>query len=77
MVSTLLYYLEGDMFTSPAQCIVNTVNIVGVMGKGIALAFKEKYPDMFLEYKKTSGSVLYTVEGKNTFLAYSTAMISL
>lgn len=52
MVSTLLYYLEGDMFTSPAQCIVNTVNIVGVMGKGIALAFKEKYPDMFLEYKK-------------------------
>lgn len=52
MVSTLLYYLEGDMFTSPAQCIVNTVNMVGVMGKGIALAFKEKYPDMFLEYKK-------------------------
>ena len=40
------------MFTSPAQCIVNTVNIVGVMGKGIALAFKEKYPDMFAEYKK-------------------------
>lgn len=40
------------MFTSPAQCIVNTVNIVGVMGKGIALTFKEKYPDMFLEYKK-------------------------
>lgn len=48
----LLQYIEGDMFTSPAQCIVNTVNIVGVMGKGIALTFKEKYPDMFLEYKK-------------------------
>ncbi|MCI7675089.1 MAG: macro domain-containing protein [Phascolarctobacterium sp.] len=48
----MLYYLEGDIFTSPAQCIVNTVNIVGVMGKGIALAFKEKYPDMFAEYKK-------------------------
>lgn len=33
--------------------------------------------DMFPEYKKTSESVLYRVEGKNTFLAHSTAMISL
>lgn len=33
--------------------------------------------DMFPEYKKTSESFLYRVEGKNTFLAHSTAMISL
>ena len=33
--------------------------------------------DMFPEYKKTSESALYRVEGKNTFLAHSTAMISL
>ena len=33
--------------------------------------------DMFPEYKKTSESVLYRVEEKNTFLAHSTSMISL
>lgn len=30
----VIKYLEGDIFTSPAQVIVNTVNTVGVMGKG-------------------------------------------
>ena len=36
-------YIEGNIFDSPAQVIVNTVNTVGVMGKGIALSFKKKY----------------------------------
>ena len=40
----------GDMFRSEAQTLVNTVNCVGVMGKGIALAFKDRFPDMFREY---------------------------
>lgn len=31
---------------------MNTVNVVGVMGKGIALEFKERYPDMYKAYKK-------------------------
>lgn len=43
-------YLKGDIFTSNAQVIVNTVNCKGVMGKGLALAFKQKYPDMFAVY---------------------------
>ncbi len=47
----MLVYLKGDIFNSPAQVIVNTVNTVGVMGKGIALTFKQKYPDMFKEYQ--------------------------
>jgi O-acetyl-ADP-ribose deacetylase (regulator of RNase III) len=47
----MLIYLKGDIFNSPAQVIVNTVNTVGVMGKGIALTFKQKYPDMFREYQ--------------------------
>lgn len=43
-------YLKGDIFTSDAQVIVNTVNCKGVMGKGLALAFKQRYPDMFATY---------------------------
>lgn len=44
-------YIEGNIFDSPAQVIVNTVNTVGVMGKGIALEFKKRYPDMFMAYR--------------------------
>lgn len=42
--------LIGDMFASGMQTIVNTVNCVGIMGKGIALLFKKEYPDMFEDY---------------------------
>ena len=47
----MIQYIEGDLFQSPAQVIVNTVNTVGVMGRGIALSFKERYPDMFVRYR--------------------------
>ena len=47
-----LTYVEGDLLTSPAQTLVNTVNLVGVMGKGIALRFKQVYPEMFREYQE-------------------------
>lgn len=40
----------GNIFESKCSTIVNTVNCVGVMGKGIALEFKKRYPDMFMEY---------------------------
>ncbi|GAC1391751.1 MAG: hypothetical protein NVSMB38_13120 [Ktedonobacteraceae bacterium] len=45
-------YRKGDIFESDTQVIVNTVNCKGVMGKGLALAFKQKYPDMFDVYKQ-------------------------
>lgn len=48
----MITYVEGDIFSSPAQVIVNAVNTVGVMGKGIALAFKNRYPKMFEVYKE-------------------------
>jgi O-acetyl-ADP-ribose deacetylase (regulator of RNase III) len=41
----------GDLFTSRAQTLVNTVNCVGVMGKGIALGFKQRFPDMYDDYE--------------------------
>jgi uncharacterized protein YwgA/O-acetyl-ADP-ribose deacetylase (regulator of RNase III) len=34
------------------HALVNTVNTVGIMGKGVALAFKKRYPDMYLDYVK-------------------------
>lgn len=39
-----------DIFTSTCDYIVNPVNCVGVMGKGLALEFKKRYPQMFKDY---------------------------
>ena len=47
-----LKHINGNIFNSKCQTIVNTVNCVGVMGKGIALVYKLRYPNMFKEYKE-------------------------
>ena len=47
----MITYMSGDLFRSPAKVLVNTVNTVGVMGKGIALKFKRIYPEMFEAYR--------------------------
>lgn len=44
--------LIGNLFESEKKTLVNTVNCVGVMGKGIALEFKKRYPDMYKEYQE-------------------------
>ncbi|MDO8725633.1 MAG: macro domain-containing protein [Candidatus Methanoperedens sp.] len=44
--------VHGDIFTSDAEVIVNTVNCVGAMGKGIALEFKKRYPDLYAAYRQ-------------------------
>ena len=44
--------IKGNIFNTKCQTIVNTVNCVGVMGKGIALVHKLRYPEMYLEYKE-------------------------
>jgi O-acetyl-ADP-ribose deacetylase (regulator of RNase III)/uncharacterized protein YwgA len=44
--------LIGDLFLSDAQTLVNTVNCVGVMGKGVAQKFKQLFPIMFEDYVK-------------------------
>jgi O-acetyl-ADP-ribose deacetylase (regulator of RNase III) len=41
----------GDIFKADADAIVNTVNCVGIMGRGIALQFKNAYPANFKAYK--------------------------
>lgn len=50
--------IRGNIFNTKAQTIVNTVNCVGVMGKGIALVFKLRYPQMFNIYKSHCRSKL-------------------
>lgn len=47
----MLTTIQGDLFASQAQTLVNTVNCVGVMGKGIALEFKNRFPAMFRDYR--------------------------
>ncbi|MEQ9716488.1 MAG: macro domain-containing protein [Candidatus Asgardarchaeum sp.] len=48
----MFLYIEGNLFEAPAQTLVNTVNTVGAMGKGLAKEFKRLFPDMFNEYQK-------------------------
>lgn len=45
------YRKEGSIFESGTQALVNPVNTVGVMGKGLALEFKNRFFDNFIVYK--------------------------
>lgn len=47
----MIRYSNGDMFDASADALVNTVNLVGVMGKGVALQFKERFKYNFQVYK--------------------------
>ncbi len=42
---------QGDILRAKAEALVNTVNCVGVMGRGIALQFKKVFPENFKEYR--------------------------
>ena len=48
----MIHVLLGDLFDSEAQTWVNTVNCVGIMGKGVALGFKKRFPEMFEDYER-------------------------
>jgi O-acetyl-ADP-ribose deacetylase (regulator of RNase III) len=43
--------VNGDIFKSKCDTIVIPVNIVGVMGKGLALEFRKKYPELYDQYR--------------------------
>ena len=45
-------FLQGNLLDAPTEALVNTINTVGVMGKGIALMFKEAFPDNFRAYEE-------------------------
>ena len=47
----MIEFKRGNLLESKAEALVNTVNTVGVMGKGVALMFKEAYPENFKAYE--------------------------
>lgn len=49
-------YTKGNLLDDSADALVNTVNEVGVMGKGIALMFKERFPDNTAAYERACAS---------------------
>jgi O-acetyl-ADP-ribose deacetylase (regulator of RNase III) len=57
----MLTYHRTSLLTSKAQTLVNTVNTVGVMGKGLAADFKHRYPAMYQEYRRVCTSKLLEV----------------
>jgi O-acetyl-ADP-ribose deacetylase (regulator of RNase III) len=46
----VIEFKQGDILEANAEALVNTVNCVGIMGRGIALQFKEAFPDNFKAY---------------------------
>lgn len=49
---------NGDMFAANADALVNPVNCVGTMGKGLALQFKKRFPDAFHAYSHACADAL-------------------
>ncbi len=47
----MIRFTQGNLLDADAEALVNTVNTVGVMGKGVALMFKEAYPENFKAYE--------------------------
>lgn len=48
----MIKYIQGNLLESNVSALVNTVNTVGIMGKGVALQFKNQFPNNFKEYTK-------------------------
>jgi O-acetyl-ADP-ribose deacetylase (regulator of RNase III) len=48
----MIHIESGNLLESKAEALVSTVNCVGIMGKGIALQFKQAFPENFKAYEK-------------------------
>lgn len=46
----MIRFVRGNLLEAEVEAVVNTVNTVGVMGKGVALMFKEAFPENFRQY---------------------------
>lgn len=51
--------IKGNIFNTSCQVLVNTVNCIGVMGKGMALECKLRFPEMFIQYKDSCDKKLF------------------
>jgi O-acetyl-ADP-ribose deacetylase (regulator of RNase III) len=73
----MITYKTGNLLTASVEALVNTVNTVGVMGKGIALQFKESFPENYKAYVSAvkreevkTGSMLVTILNRTDQLRY-------
>ena len=69
----MIRFESGSVFDYDTQAIINTVNTVGVMGKGLALEFKKRYPDNYLQYK--NACVLNQVKVGEMFITENSRLI--
>ena len=79
----MIRYVKGNLLDSEAQALVNTVNTVGVMGKGLALQFKEHFPENYRKYREACkrgafhvGQMFvtteHTIHGEKTIINFPT-----
>src|SRR5215213_4436951 len=52
----MIEHVSGNLLKAEAEALVNTVNTVGVMGKGVALQFRQAYPKNYEFYRKACDS---------------------
>jgi len=71
----MITYSESTVFNTPAQTIVNTINCVGVMGAGVALEFRLRYPEMFEDYVSRCKSMSVKIGRPYLFRDYSSPYI--
>ncbi|MBQ9638434.1 MAG: macro domain-containing protein [Bacteroidales bacterium] len=57
----MIKVITGNIFTSKCQTIVNTINCVGAMGKGVAFEYKLRYPEMCEKYVELCKEHLITI----------------
>lgn len=70
----MIEYKKGDILKEETEAVVNTVNTKGVMGKGIALQFKERFPENYKQYKKACEAG--TVETGKVFVSESGLLLN-
>lgn len=58
---------SGDLLQSPAEALVNAVNCVGIMGKGLALQFRNRFPKMFADYAEACDGERIVIGRMHTF----------
>lgn len=69
----MIRYVKGNLLLAPVEALVNAVNTVGVMGKGIALQFKKSFPNNYIAYRDACGRGEVTV-GKMFVIQESISM---
>lgn len=70
----MIRYVSGNLLDSDAEALVNTVNEIGVMGKGVALMFRDAFPENTRRYTTACKSnqvnvgKMFVVQDKNRFI---------